>query len=215
MASPTKNSEDPVEHKTPSKDKDRYDLSGYYHLIKSPTNSSEKVAFTIQGKRKSHRVLCYVPDKLTHLEDGAAIKVVGCKESSKTRDFFMSSSSVIEKAAPLDFDCIDKSNLTIDMLPKLAVADLLTVTAEVKIVQPAKTVAGNLLVQDFSVSDATGAVRAALWNTFVNSCQKGVTFKFVNLCLLVEKMEHYLYNRRKKMEKKIHFISFHFKKNPK
>ena len=181
---PTKTNNDETGNKTPSKD--GQNLSGYFHIIQSPTNSNEKVAFTVQGKRKSHRVLCYAPEKIAHLEDASAINLLGCKKG-RNEDFYMSNSTSIEEGLDLDYECIDKTKIKINMLPNLALGDLLTIVADVKIVQPVKTVKNDLKVQDLSVSDSTAAVRIALWNSFVDSCVKGTTYKFVNVRLVAEK----------------------------
>ena len=61
MATPIK-PEQEMEVTTPKKKKN-IDLNGYYHKITSPSNSETRVTFTLQGKRKSHRVLCYAPTR--------------------------------------------------------------------------------------------------------------------------------------------------------
>ena len=181
---PTKTNSNDAGNRTPSKG--GQNLSGYFHLIRSPTNSNEKVAFTIQGKRKSHRVLCYAPEKIAHLDDASAINIVGCKQG-RNEDFYMSNATTVEEVLDLDYECIDKTKIKINMLPSLAIGDLVTLVADVKIVQPVKTVKNDLKVQDLSVSDSTASVRIALWNDFVDTCEKGKTYKFVNVRLVAEK----------------------------
>ena len=181
---PTKTNINDSGDKTPSKG--GYNLSGYFHKIQSPTNSEERVAFTIQGKRKSQRVLCYAPEKIAHLKDATAINVFGCKQG-RNEDFYMSHATTVEEGSDLDYECIDKTKVKINMLPKLAKGDLLTIVAQVKIVQPVKTVKKDLKVQDLSVSDSTAAIRLALWKSLVDKCVKGGTYTFVNFRLVAEK----------------------------
>jgi hypothetical protein len=177
---------------TPSKKPDNVDLVGYYHPINSPTNSSDKCVFTVQGKRKSHRVLCFVPEKVMNLEDNTPIKLIGCKPSNKSDDLFMSKTTVLENTQ-LDYDCLDMNAITLNMLPQLAVGGLVTVVGEVKVVQASRTVKNNLTVQDLSVCDKTSSVKMTLWNDLCNSCKKGETYKFCNVRVSVDKLYGNLY----------------------
>ena len=87
----------------------------------------------------------------------------------------------------LDFPCIDKSKITIDMLPQLAINDLLTITAKVKLVETAKEIKDGWKVQNISISDSKSSVRLALWNDFIGSSVKGETYRFVNVRLNKDK----------------------------
>ena len=163
------------------------DLCGYFHKIASPTNSEQRVAFTLQGKRKSHRILCFSPEKIANIKESDPVKIINYSQSTKNEDIYMSYTSSIERVAQLDYECINRSEVTISMLPQLAIGDLLTFIAEVKNVKTPRSIKNHGEIQDISVSDTTGSVKVTLWQSFVKSCSKGRTYKFSNVRLMKDK----------------------------
>ena len=85
------------------------------------------------------------------------------------------------------------NSVKIETLLKLAVGTLLSIVADVKSVQPVKEVKNNLRVQNLSVSDETASFKMALWNDFVNTCKKSITYKFINVRLSKGKLYGNLY----------------------
>ena len=180
------------------------DITGYLHNVSPIKQNNSNVKWfdcEIQMEQGNIRGVCFDPSAKT-MEDYK--KVAGNKSPIKLANFEMGNK---RKGHPIDIiirkktilqeltedlpferaDIISKS-ATIGSLKDLKPGQLLTLTAMVSNLSSTKeivkrTTGEKVAIREGQITDPTGTVKLALWESFTDQVVDGDTYKFVNLRL--------------------------------
>ena len=132
---------------TPSKGEEQPPevLKGFLHNL-SPTRDN-RFEFGLQMKRKTYRVVCFMPTKRVLFEDKekSPLKITNFRQQSKnSSDILLNSSVEVTDCDDLDFQCADLSGpIKICDIPKCAVGQLIELKAKVTQLKETRRIPGK------------------------------------------------------------------------
>ena len=159
-------------------------LEGFFHNL-SPTKDNQ-LEFGLQTKRKSHRVVCFVPAKRPRFEDKnkSPLKISNFQYSKKGRDILINNNVQVEAVNRLDFPCAEISgdNIKIKNIERCANFQMINVQGKTMLLRETRYVSTiNLNCREASLVGETGTIKLTLWVEFCSIVENGLTYMFKNL----------------------------------
>ena len=163
--------------------KNKEEMEGFLHNLSNVKDN--RFEFCLQTKRKTHRVVCFAPNKRALLEDmvKSPVRLSNYKISSKSSDIILTKSGSVESSSGLDFKCAEiTGQVKICNISKCAIGQLIHIKAMVTQLKDITIVAGkDLRLRESVAVDETGTIKLLLWEDHCDKIQDGLTYNFINL----------------------------------